>query len=217
MQLFLHKSPRLLRAFYSEFVWNKPTDEKIIYLTFDDGPIPDITEWVLQQLDDYQAKATFFCIGDNIQKHPRVMDEVLKRNHSIGNHTFNHLNGWKTENQLYVQNVTACQEILPVPTNLFRPPYGRIKLSQARPLLSMHQVVMWDVLTGDFERYLSPERCLEKTLEHTTAGSIVVLHDSQKAWKNMSYVLPRTLQHFSELGFKFAALPTNMPIKNGLV
>lgn len=206
MQLFLHKSPRLLRAFYSQFVWNVPTDEKIIYLTFDDGPIPDITEWVLQQLAQYQAKATFFCIGENIQKHPEVLAQVLEQGHSIGNHTFNHLNGWKTNDLIYNQNVEKCQAVLPVETNLFRPPYGRIKLSQAEPLLANHRIVMWDVLTGDFERYLSPAHCLEKTLEHTQAGSIVVLHDSLKAWQNMSYVLPRLLEHFAKQGFRFEAL-----------
>jgi peptidoglycan-N-acetylglucosamine deacetylase len=213
MQLFVHKSPQLLRAFYSDFVWNIPTDEKVIYLTFDDGPIPDVTEWVLDQLAIYQAKATFFCIGDNILKHPTIFSNVMAQRHVVGNHTFNHLNGWKTPDTTYVQNVAACQELMPSGTNLFRPPYGRINLSQAKPLLSQYAVVMWDVLTGDFERHLSPERCLEKTLKHTTTGSIVVLHDSQKAWQNMSYVLPRTLQHFSELGYRFEALPANISMQ----
>ncbi len=211
--LFVHKSPRLLKAIYTPFVWNIPTEDNVIYLTFDDGPIPDVTEWVLEQLDRFQAKATFFCIGDNVLKHPDIFAQLTLKGHSIGNHTFNHLNGWKTQDALYRQNVAECQEVLPVKTNLFRPPYGRIKLSQAKPLLHDYHIVMWEVLTGDFEKYLSPERCLEKTLKHTCAGSIVVLHDSLKAWRNMSYVLPRFLEHYAALGFRFEALPQQVPVE----
>lgn len=207
MQLFLHKSLPLFRWYYPDFVWKIPTTEPVIYLTFDDGPIPDVTDWVLQQLKIYDAKATFFCIGDNVVKNPNVMQRVLDAGHGIGNHTHNHLNGWKTaDNALYYNNVQRCQQVLPVQTNLFRPPYGRIKLGQAAPLLPDYKIVMWDVLTGDFERYLSPEHCLQKTLKYTQAGSIVVMHDSEKAWHNMSYVLPRMLAHFTERGFRFEVL-----------
>jgi peptidoglycan-N-acetylglucosamine deacetylase len=207
MQLFLHKSLPLFRWYYPDFVWIIPTSEPVIYLTFDDGPIPEITDWVLEQLKMYDAKATFFCIGDNIVKNPEVMQRVIAAGHGIGNHTHNHLNGWKTaDDRLYYDNVQQCQRVLPVQTNLFRPPYGRIKLSQAKPLLPDHKIVMWDVLTGDFERYLSPEHCLKKTLKYTQAGSIVVMHDSVKAWQNMSYVLPRLLAHFTERGFRFEVL-----------
>lgn len=208
--LFLHKSPSLLKRLYPHFIWHIPTQEKVIYLTFDDGPIPDVTEWVLEQLEQYKAKATFFCIGDNVQKHPAIFEKLSHQGHGIGNHTFNHLKGWNTEDEVYWQNIEQCQTVLSVSTHLFRPPYGRIKRSQALPLLKQYQVVMWDVLTGDFEKYLSPERCLQKTLQHTRAGSIVVLHDSLKAWQNMSYILPRILTHFSALGYRFEALPTNM-------
>jgi peptidoglycan/xylan/chitin deacetylase (PgdA/CDA1 family) len=214
--LFVHKSPRLLKAFYAPFVWHIPTAEKVLYLTFDDGPIPDVTEWVLEQLDAFNAKGTFFCIGDNVQKYPDIFTKLIAKGHSIGNHTFNHLKGWNTEDQMYWDNVSKCQEVLPVETTLFRPPYGRIKMSQAKPLLKDYHVVMWDVLTGDFEKYLSPQRCLDKTLEHTRAGSIVVLHDSLKAWRNMSYVLPRMLDHYSNLGFRFEALPQDVPVSQKL-
>lgn len=209
--LFVHKSPRILKSFYSPFVWEIPTEEPVIYLTFDDGPIPDVTEWVMEQLDSYLAKATFFCIGDNVRKHPEVFAQLIAKGHSVGNHTFNHLKGWHTDDETYLENVRQCSEILPIDTSLFRPPYGRIKLSQARPLLNDYHVVMWDVLTGDFEKYLNPERCLEKTLKYTKAGSIVVLHDSLKAWRNMSYVLPRMLEHYSSLGYRFEALPQHIP------
>lgn len=214
--LFVHKSPLLLKAIYAPFVWNITTQEKVVYLTFDDGPIPDVTEWVLEQLAKYQAKATFFCIGDNVYKHPDIFAKLVAQGHSIGNHTFNHLNGWKTADTMYWENVGKCNDILPVETNLFRPPYGRIKLSQAKPLLEDHHIVMWDVLTGDFEKYLSPERCLEKTLRYTSPGSIVVLHDSHKAWRNMSYVLPRMLEDLSERGYRFDALPQQAPLSEKL-
>lgn len=206
MQLFLHKSPRLLKQIYADCTWHIPTQEKVVYLTFDDGPIPEITDWVLQQLADYDAKATFFCIGENVVNHPAVFERVLAAGHRIGNHTHNHLNGWKTPNKIYWQNIAECQEVLP-PTTLFRPPYGRITFAQIKPLLAQYQIVMWDVLTGDFEKYLSPEHCLKKTLKHTRNGSIVVLHDSIKAWRNMSYVLPRLLQDLSERGYRFEVLP----------
>lgn len=214
--LFVHKSPRLLKAFYAPFVWNIPTEEKVIYLTFDDGPIPDVTEWVLEKLENFGAKGTFFCIGDNILKHPDIFAKLIAKGHSIGNHTFNHLKGWNTEDELYWENVAQCRDVLPTQTNLFRPPYGRIKLSQAKPLLKDYHIVMWDVLTGDFEKYLSPERCLEKTLQYTRSGSIVVLHDSLKAWRNMSYVLPRMLDYYSNLGFRFEALPQHIPVDERL-
>lgn len=214
--LFVHKSPRLLKAFYAPFVWNIPTEEKVIYLTFDDGPIPDVTEWVLEKLEDVGAKGTFFCIGDNLQKHPDIFAKLIAGGHSIGNHTFNHLKGWNTEDEVYWENVAQCRDALPIQTNLFRPPYGRIKLSQAKPLLKDYHIVMWDVLTGDFEKYLSPERCLEKTLQHTRSGSIVVLHDSLKAWRNMSYVLPRMLDYYSNLGYRFEALPQEVPVNQKL-
>ncbi|MFN4147134.1 MAG: polysaccharide deacetylase family protein [Runella sp.] len=204
--LFLHYSPTILKRIYSDFVWHIPTSQKIIYLTFDDGPIPEVTEWVLDQLKAYHAKATFFCIGDNVQKHPEIFKKLRAEGHSIGNHTFNHLKGWSTPDEYYHQNVAQCQALLP-PTTLFRPPYGRIKMSQAKLLLPQYQIVMWDVLTGDFEQYLSPERCLQKTLQHIRNGSIVVLHDSLKAWRNMSYVLPRLLEHYAEQGYRFQALP----------
>ncbi len=214
--LFVHKSPRLLKAIYAPFVWNIPTEEKVLYLTFDDGPIPDVTEWVLEKLENVGAKGTFFCIGDNVQKHPEIFAKLIAKGHSIGNHTFNHLKGWNTQDEMYWENVAQCKQILPVQTNLFRPPYGRIKLSQAKTLLKDYHVVMWDVLTGDFEKYLSPERCLEKTLQYTRSGSIVVLHDSLKAWRNMSYVLPRILDYYSNLGFRFEALPQEVPVSQKL-
>lgn len=207
--MFLHKTNFLMRALYPNFVWRKPTQEKIIYLTFDDGPIPEITEFVLETLAAYNAKATFFCIGNNIQKNPDVFQKVINDGHSIGNHTFNHLKGWTTDDKVYFDNIEQCKDEMVsrgVYTSLFRPPYGRIKRSQANVVFPDYQIIMWDVLSGDFSLKLSPKTVLEKTLKHTEAGSIVLFHDSIKANKNMLYALPKFLEHFSEKGFRFEML-----------
>lgn len=204
--MFLHHSPFWLKAFFPGFTWHVPTTEKVIFLTFDDGPIPDITETVLETLEKFEAKATFFSIGDNVRKHPDVFQSVKKRGHSIGNHTFNHMNGWKTEDRIYLHNIQKCQEQLDLPTRLFRPPYGRIKRSQSKVVLEERQIIMWDVLSGDFSPNLTPEICLKKSIQHTHPGSIVLFHDSIKASKNMLYTLPRYLEHFVERGYRFEAL-----------
>ena len=214
--MFIHKTNFLMRALYPDFVWNIKRDEKVIYLTFDDGPIPEITEFVLEELAKFQAKATFFCIGDNVRKHPDVFQKVLEQGHAVGNHTFNHLKGWITEDELYLKNFKECEAILENDFQIkydslftkkkFRPPYGRIKKSQAKVILPSHEIIMWDVLSGDFSQELSPEKVLKKTIQHTENGSIVLFHDSIKANTNMSYALPRVLSHFSEKGFTFKAL-----------
>jgi peptidoglycan/xylan/chitin deacetylase (PgdA/CDA1 family) len=207
--MFIHKTNFLMRALYSNFVWRKSTQEKVIYLTFDDGPIPEVTEFVLETLAQFDAKATFFCIGNNIEKHPDIFQKVIQEGHVVGNHTFNHLKGWATADDVYFDNIAQCKDEMAnrgVATNLFRPPYGRIKRSQSKSVLLDYQIVMWDVLSGDFSQNLSPKTVLEKTLKHTQAGSIVLFHDSIKANKNMSYSLPRFLEHFSEKGFRFETL-----------
>lgn len=204
--MFLHHSPFWLKAFFPGFTWRIPTPDKTIFLTFDDGPIPDITESVLEILEKFDAKATFFCIGDNVRKHPDVFEIVKKGGHSIGNHTFNHMNGWKTEDTTYLDNIQKCQDQLNLETKLFRPPYGRIKKSQSKIVLQERQIIMWDVLTGDFSRSLTREICLKKSIQHTRPGSIVLFHDSIKASENMLYALPRYLDHFKEKGYRFEAL-----------
>ncbi len=205
--MYLVKTPWFIKQFYSGLLWNKRADGKRIYLTFDDGPIPIVTPFVLNILKEHQAKATFFCIGDNVRKHPELFEQVKAAGHSIGNHTFNHLKGWKTENQIYLDNYLKADEL--IPSNLFRPPYGRIKRSQIR-LLRAHrpelQIVMWDVLSGDFDLKLSPEACLENVLRHVWPGSIVVFHDSLKAFDRLEYVLPRAIAEWSSKGWEFAGL-----------
>ena len=204
--MYLVKTPFLLRWLYPDLVWKKPS-ATTIYITFDDGPIPEVTPFVLNALADYDAKATFFCIGDNVRKYPEIYQEVIKAGHSIGNHTFNHLNGWNTDDEKYLENIGECAEY--VKSDLFRPPYGKIKKSQIRKLKTRHpdiKVIMWDVLSGDFDQNLSSENCLENVLRTTAPGSIIVFHDSLKAFDRMKYVLPKALDYWSDKGFVFKNL-----------
>jgi peptidoglycan/xylan/chitin deacetylase (PgdA/CDA1 family) len=236
---FLTKTPYLLKKFYpKQLIWNKSRAEKVIYLTFDDGPIPIVTPWVIKTLKKYNAKATFFCIGDNIIKHPEIFEQLKADGHAIGNHTFNHLKGWRTDDETYLAIFLKCQEL--TQTNLFRPPYGRIKRSQIEKLSNDYKVlsseysvlsgkralvnkedlrspstlnpkpytsiIMWDVLSGDFDPSLAPEKCLRNVLKHTENGSVVVFHDSLKAWDRLEFVLPKVLEVWSKEGFEFGVL-----------
>lgn len=208
--MYLHKTPFWIRNFFTSYTWKKNCEAKNIYLTFDDGPIPGVTDFVLEQLLLYNAKATFFCVGDNVARYPEIFKRVLADGHRIGNHTFNHLNGWKSVDSHYYNNVLKCQEALEKHTdnqilNLFRPPYGKIKASQLK-LLKNFEIVMWDVLSGDFDRSIDPEDCLNKTIKATENGSIIIFHDSLKAEENIRYVLPKYLSHFFDAGYKFLTL-----------
>lgn len=216
--MYLAKSPLFLKLLYPSLIWNKSRSEKIIYLTFDDGPIPDVTNFVLNELNKYSAKATFFCIGDNIVKHPDIFLHIKEQGHQIGNHTFNHLKGWNTANDLYLQNILNCQQL--TQTSLFRPPYGRIKKSQIRMLQSdsypsqsadakpavPRQIIMWDVLSADYDETVTAEKCYKNVIDNATNGSIVVFHDSQKAFPRLQYALPKALQYFKENGYIFGSL-----------
>jgi len=206
MKLSWVKTHWSIKKLFSNYVWDIPNNENKVYLTFDDGPTPEITEWTLAQLKKYNAKATFFCIGDNIKKYPEIFQKVVAEEHSIGNHTFNHLNGWKTSTQNYIENarlyeVEHCKQNT---TNckLFRPPYGKIKPSQSKILRKFgYKIIMWEVLSEDFDNNVSPEQCLENVLKNVTSGSIIVFHDSQKAYRNLEFALPRTLEFLKEKGF----------------
>jgi peptidoglycan/xylan/chitin deacetylase (PgdA/CDA1 family) len=205
--MYLVKTPWLLKKLYPNLIWNTRPTTRCIYLTFDDGPIPIVTPFVLNILKKHNAKATFFCIGDNVSKHTDIFEQVKTDGHAIGNHTFNHLKGWITDNTIYLNNFLQADKLLDA--NLFRPPYGRIKraqvklLKKARPDL---KIIMWDVLSGDFDINLNPEACLKNVLKHTEAGSIVVFHDSLKAFNRLEYVLPRALEYWSKEGYSFNAL-----------
>ncbi len=205
--MYLVKTPRLLKKLYPELIWDVNQTTPCIYLTFDDGPIPIVTPAVLNILKQYNAKATFFCIGDNVRKHPDIFEKVKAGGHAIGNHTFNHLKGWKTETETYLENFLQADKLLD--TSLFRPPYGRIKRAQIKALKEAKpglKIFMWDVLSGDFDMTLKPEDCLKGVLKYTEAGSMVVFHDSIKAFKRLEYVLPRALDVWSKDGYSFDPL-----------
>ncbi|MBS1501809.1 MAG: polysaccharide deacetylase family protein [Bacteroidetes bacterium] len=205
--MYTVKTPWLVRQLYPSLLWNKQRAGSSIFVTFDDGPIPIVTPFVLNILKKHDAKATFFCIGDNIKKHPEIFEQVKNDGHAIGNHTFNHLKGWVTEDQVYLDNFLQCDHL--VHSYLFRPPYGRIKRSQIRLLRKMKpglQIVMWDVLSGDFDQKLSPEACLQNVLKHTRPDSIIVFHDSLKAFDRLEYVLPRAMDEWRKKGWELASL-----------
>jgi peptidoglycan/xylan/chitin deacetylase (PgdA/CDA1 family) len=205
--MYLVKSPFFLRWYYPSLIWNKARSEKAIYLTFDDGPIPDVTDFVLKTLADYNAKGTFFCIGDNIRKHPQVYERLIAAGHRIGNHTYNHLKGWKTTDDQYLNNFAQCQEL--TNSNLFRPPYGRIKKTQIKAIKALHpemNIIMWDVLSGDFDISSSPEKCFQNVIQNATSGSIIVFHDSLKAFDRLQHALPKTLEYFQKQGYSFKTL-----------
>ena len=200
----LVRPPQLLRRFYKDSQWRMDKNEPVIYLTFDDGPIPELTEWVLDILKEYSVKATFFCVGDNIVNNPLIFDRILDEGHQLGNHTFNHLKGWKVKNSEYFKNIEKCQEL--TKTNLFRPPYGRIKKSQYKLLAKDYKVVFWDVLSYDYDKLTSPKKCLDNSVRYTRNGSIIVFHDNVKAQKNLKFALPQYIEHFLKLNYKFATL-----------
>ncbi|AJR03147.1 polysaccharide deacetylase family protein [Siansivirga zeaxanthinifaciens] len=204
------KTPLVAKKMFPNFVWDMATDTKDLYLTFDDGPTPEITEWVLKVLKEYNALATFFCIGKNIEEHPNIFKEIITAGHAIGNHTQNHLKGWKTDSDVYIENTIKAQSLINLhQTNvsnfkLFRPPYGKIKPSQSKSLLALnYKIIMWDVISFDWDKEVSEETCLNNVISKATKGSIVVFHDSIKASKNMQYALPKVLEHFSNLGYNF--------------
>jgi peptidoglycan-N-acetylglucosamine deacetylase len=189
-------------------IWKMKDRDKTLYLTFDDGPEPMVTPWVLDQLKAHNAKAAFFVVGKNACDHPEIVQRITAEGHSIGNHTYNHLNGWKTKTPVYLENVEACEKI--VPSKLFRPPYGRIKRSQSSAISKQNKIIMWDVLSRDYEANLPAEKCLQGVIQRVRPGSIVVFHDSKKAEKNLREVLPKVLQYFSENGWNFKALPEDL-------
>ena len=204
--MYLVKTPTLLQRLHPDYRWRMPADAAAptLYLTFDDGPIPEVTPWVLDTLAQYDARGTFFVVGENAERYPDLVVALRERGHTVGSHTWNHLNGWQTDNLPYYHNVRRCAEH--VDSRLFRPPYGRLGPKQARFLRRHYQLVMWDVLSGDFDPSITAQACLRNVLGASTDGSILVFHDSLKAEAKLRYVLPRVLAHFAGAGFAFRAL-----------
>lgn len=193
--------------FPAHLIWRIPTAEKILYLTFDDGPHPVATAFVLDELKKYKAKATFFCIGKNVQEQPQLYQRILAEGHRVGNHTHNHLNGWKTDDKTWLSNVKEAAKW--IDSDLFRPPYGKIRSFQAKLLQEAtppFRIIMWNVLSADFDQNISKEQCFNHVKSNAKPGSIIVFHDSEKAFENMKYALSETLAHFSGMGYRFEAI-----------
>jgi peptidoglycan/xylan/chitin deacetylase (PgdA/CDA1 family) len=227
MQIIPAKTPGFVKTLFPNFVWNINTHEKELYLTFDDGPTPKITDWVLSTLKAYNAKATFFCIGNNIEKHPDIFQRILDEGHSIGNHTFNHLKGWEQKTKVYLDDTDKTQKLINSKTQnqlsnsdlnrsvkfdkenlkLFRPPYGKFKTKQSKALQNLgYKIILWDVLSYDWDSDVSVENCLKNVTSAAKEGSIIVFHDSLKASKNLTYVLPKVLKYYAEKGFQFKGI-----------
>ena len=212
MKPYFVKAPRLIKILFYNWTWSFTKKEKVLYLTFDDGPTPEVTEWTLNELQKHNAKATFFCIGKNIEANPSIFKKVIDQGHSVGNHTYNHLKGWKTPTEIYIKNTLQTEQLILEKSGKkprwFRPPYGQITFKQSRKLRKIgYKIVMWDVLSADFDKNISQQKCLENVLKNTTSGSVIVFHDSVKASENMQFVLPKILEYYSSKNYKFKVLP----------
>ena len=206
---YFHKIPTYIRWIYPEAWWTIPHEEKTIFLTFDDGVTPQLTEFIVAQLDAFDAKATFFLVGEQSSKYPHLVQLLKDKGHHLGNHTYNHLNGWKVDNSTYLENIAQCQAI--TQSTLFRPPYGRIKRKQIKALRAKgYEIIMWDLIVGDFDPKISAEICLERMKKHTQSNSIIVLHDNAKFEAKIRYILPRILAFYKQQGFNLLPIPYSL-------
>lgn len=207
---YFSKTPKWVRKLFTGSVWEMPETKKTIYLSFDDGPHPVITPFVLDELNKYNATATFFCIGRNVIENQAVFNRILAEGHAVGNHTYDHLDGLKTGNAKYLQNILKARN--QIDSDLFRPPYGRITRKQRKDLTRQDKpfkIIMWSILSGDFDVNISPEKCCENVLKNAKSGSVIVFHDSEKASERLRYTLPIVLKYFSEKGFQFEEIVIN--------
>lgn len=208
---YFTKIPTLIREYYHQYHWRINTAEKVLYLTFDDGPTPEITDWVLAQLAVYQAKATFFLIGQHIQSHPEIVHRVIDQGHSIGNHSFSHRDGWKTDTKTYLRDFLKCQQAIKeytgYQTQFYRPPFAHITKAQAAHIMRSHEIIMMDIMSGDFDESLEGEDCFQNVTQNAKNGSIILFHDSKKALPRLEESLPKVLAHFHQKGYGFNTLP----------
>lgn len=200
----LLKAPGFIKRLMPSLIWDLPNARGEVYITFDDGPTPGITEWIVRTLAQYDAKATFFCLGKNVEQHPESFRAILAAGHRVGNHTYSHQKGWEMSLERYVEDVDFAGQF--IESDLFRPPYGRIKPTQARVLAERYNIVMWNVLSRDYSNLVSPHQCARNVIKHVKAGSIVVFHDSHKSSRNMRYALPRLLDHIYNRELKCSAI-----------
>ncbi|NOZ46923.1 MAG: polysaccharide deacetylase family protein [Chlorobi bacterium] len=198
------KTPKLISNVFYRLKWDFETGEKVIYLTFDDGPTTDVTDFVLTQLKFFNAKATFFCLGRNVEKYPEIYKKIIELGHKTGNHSYSHLNGWKTNFRTYISDIELAKTY--INSRLFRPPYGKMKQTQKFSLLKRYKIIMWDILSHDYDKKTTPEKCVSNVLTHVKNGSIIVFHDSLKASKNLYYTLPVILNNLSEQGYEFRSI-----------
>ncbi len=207
--------PQVVKNLFGGITWNINTEKKVIYLTFDDGPIPIITEKILKALSIFNAKATFFCVGENVKKYPSIYQEILSEGHSTGNHTFSHLAGLKVDTKKYIDNVKKAKQY--INSDLFRPPHGRMKISQQNIIKKDYNIILWDVLSLDYDNRISENACLNNVTHFTRPGSVIVFHDNIKAEDNMFYALTQSLLLYSKLGYKFEALNSQIVKKKAKV
>ena len=205
MYTYTFETPSIVKWIYPSLTWQMPDDGHSVYLTFDDGPHPEITPQVLSQLEMAKAKASFFCVGENVARYPEVIHQIRSQGHSLGNHTQHHLNGFKTDLETYLADVAACQSLLN--TRLFRPPYGKISRRQLQALVQDYRIIMWSQLSGDFDKELNPEKFIRHLEKRLKPGDIIVLHDSEKAAQNLFYLLPRLLELCQQRNFELKAIP----------
>ena len=202
---YFTKTPGYLKKIFSSMVWELPNpDKKELYLTFDDGPTPEVTDFTIETLQQAKAGGTFFCVGARVVEQTQLMAKLADGGFALGNHTYSHVNGWKEDDSNYLTEIDKCAEVLY--SNLFRPPYGRIKISQIEMVKKNFHIIMWDVISGDFDPEIDGEKCLQNVIKHAKPGSIVVFHDSVKASEKLQYALPRVLDHFGGLGYEFPAI-----------
>jgi peptidoglycan/xylan/chitin deacetylase (PgdA/CDA1 family) len=202
--------PFIIQKIFGSVTWRMPGSDPVLFLSFDDGPVPEVTPLILDILKKFNAKATFFCVGDNIQKHPELFRRIKQEGHVVGNHTFSHLNGWQTRSDVYSEDVMKCEAVMKteegIDSKLFRPPYGKLKRGQIARLRKNFTIVMWDVLSRDYDQKISGEKCFQTVTADAKPGSIVVFHDSIKAKERVLFALPKVLEHFSEKNFSFRSI-----------